>query len=217
MEDVVTMRGAMNIGVTQVTALAVTWAAAFVLSCGGTSIRAAEDRALAVSLANDTSRPGAVSSIVAAGRAKIPILLYWSRQPPDGIPECALDTGLAEAFGELKSKEAIPFLIKNIGMYRSCGASFSPWLKTSVTIEWNLPAVGALVKIGPEASRAVINGFRDLTAEEDRRAAIFVVSQIKGVPEARSFLESALGRADRERYWAGEGIRRLDAGSSAKK
>jgi len=51
--------------------------------------------------------------------------------------------------------------------------------------------------------------FDQMRAEEDRRAAVFVVSEVGGVPDARAFLDSAMARADRERYWAETAIKRL--------
>ena len=183
------------------------------LAWGAASQGGASDRALADSLANDTTRQAAIASIMASGSSKVPLLLSWARKPPRHVLGCGLDDGLADAFGELKTKEAIPFLIKNIGMYRSCGVSLGPWLKGPAAIEWNLPAVGALVKIGADASKGVIAEFHDI-AEENRMAAIFVVSQIKGVPEAQVFLAAAVGRANGERYWAEEGIKLLDASPS---
>ena len=168
----------------------------------------ARDRVLANSLANDETREAAIASIVASGRPKVPLLLSWARKAPIQN-ECGLFTGLADALGRLKTKEAIPFLIRNISEYRSCGVSLAPWLKAPEVIEWNLPAVGALVRIGPDSSKALMTAFPQMTGEEDRRAAIFVISRINGVPEARGFLESAMARASRERYWAEEGIKSL--------
>jgi hypothetical protein len=50
-----------------------------------------------------------------------------------------------------------------------------------------------------------------MVSEEDRMAAIFVVSRVKGVPGARHFLSSVAEKADREHYWASQGILRLDS------
>jgi predicted benzoate:H+ symporter BenE len=188
----------------------ITCVATMALLWGADSDSNARDRALAESLANESTRQHAITSLVASGSSKVPILLAWTTTPPKGVLLCSLYDGLADAFGEMKTKEAVPFLIKNIGIYRSCGVSLSPWLKAPALIEWNLPAVGALVKVGPDASRALIAAFPNMT-EEDRVAAVFVVSQIKGVPEARPFLESMLGHANRESYWAEEGIKLLYA------
>jgi hypothetical protein len=131
----------------------------------------ASDRALATALSNDATEESAVASIAASGRAKIRLLLSWATKPPGYVPQCGLFGGLADAFGELKVKEAVPYLVKNIGVYRSCGVSLAPWLKAPSVIQWNLPAVGALVKVGPDASRAVMAAFSAMESEEVRRAA----------------------------------------------
>ena len=179
------------------------------------SVRAANaDRVLATALANDRAREAAITSIVAAGNSRVPLLLSWTRKPPSHVVTCGLYTGLADAFGRLRTKAAIPFLIENIAMRRSCGADFAPWLKTPRLIEWNLPAVGALVQIGPDASRAVIAAARRGMVQEDNLAAIFVVAQVGGVPEAGVFLRSALGRANMEAYRAEQGLELLEANRS---
>ena len=163
---------------------------------------------LAVSLANDSTRQAAITSIVTSGRDKIPLLLSWTKHPPKGVAECGLRTGLEEAFGRLKTKEAIPFLLENISESRGCfGTDLAPWLKDPDVIEWQLPAVGALIKIGPDASMAAMSAFPNMTDEEKRRAAIFVVSRIKHVSEAEPFLRTVSDRADREHYWAEQCIR----------
>ena len=173
------------------------------------------DRKLAASLARDDTRQAAIASIIASGRDKVPLLLGWIKSPPKGIAGCGLDTGLEEAFGELKAKDALPFRVENIRVYRGClGTSLAPWRKAPEVIEWQLPAVGALIKIGPDASRAVMAAFPNMTGEEDRRAAMFVVSRIAGVPEARGFLESVLSRTNRERYWAEDALKTVNAGQS---
>jgi hypothetical protein len=176
-----------------------------------------DDRWLAESLANEATRKAAIVSIAASGSAKLPLLLTWTTKPPRHVEGCAFLDGLIEALGELRAKEAVPFLVKNISFSRSCGVNLAPWLKVPAVIEWNLPSVGALVKIGPEASRAVMSAFDQMRTEEDRRAAVFVVSRIPDVPEARAFLEAVRDRADRERFWAEQGINRLSSENSAAK
>jgi hypothetical protein len=167
------------------------------------------NRPLAESLANDSTQSATVASIVALGEAKVPLLLSWTRTPPAHILPCGLNAGLADTFGQLKTEEAIPFLIGHISLLRSCGVSLAPWLKVPETIEWNLPCAGALVKIGPQASKALIKAFPGMSSEEDRRAALFVISRVKGVQEAQDFLNSVRDRADRESYWAEEGMKLL--------
>ena len=181
------------------------------------SRRDGSDQALAESLSNEATRQTAIASMAVSGSAKVPLLLSWITKRPRHVDGCGFLDGLVEALGELKVREAVPFLVQNIGLRRSCGVSLAPWLKSPAFIEWHFPAVGALVKIGPEASRAVMVAFDSMADEDDRMAAMFVVSEVRGVPEARAFLESALARANRERYWAERGIERLDSTPSSAK
>ncbi len=161
---------------------------------------------LARLLASDTTRQRGVARVVASGNNIIPILLSWTKSPPPQVDQNELYIGLADAFGQLKTKEAIPFLIKNISLQR--WRELNTWLKTAQVIEERLPAVAALVRIGKDASKALISEYQTLVAE-DRLAAIFVVSMIQD-PEARTFLASVMGQANLERYWAEEGLKRLE-------
>jgi len=74
---------------------------------------------------------------------------------------------LADAFGHLKTTEAIPFLIKNIALRQKGVIDLRPWLK--------VPKFDARLLKEPMALEA-------------RLCAIFVVSRVKDVPEARAFL-----------------------------
>jgi hypothetical protein len=130
-----------------------------------------------------------------------------ARMPPAQVDEYELFLGLADAFGRLKTEAAIPFLIKHINIQRGLAAP-NIWMKTGEVIQQRMPAIGALIQIGPPASKALI-GTWPPRQEEDRLATIFVVSQISGVPEARGFLASAMGEANLEHHWAGEGLKRF--------
>jgi hypothetical protein len=180
-----------------------------------TSKGEAESREIALSLANAETEKAGIAAINAQGHAKIPLLLSWTRKPPSYVAECRLFDGLADAFGEIKVVEAIPYLISNLPAYRSCGVSLAPWLKEPAVIEWSLPAAGALIRMGPEASRAVMAAFPAMTGEEQRRAALFVVSRVADVPEARPFLVSVAEGAKREHDWAEEATKRLDVSKPA--
>lgn len=176
------------------------------LLCGPVSAHGATGQRLAQRLANEGTRKDAVEEIAAAGIRKVPALLSWTRTPPKRVSKHELYVGLADVFGRLRTKEAIPFLIVNINLQRS-RLEIPPWLKVASVIEDSLPAVRALIQIGPEASRALINVPPGHAKLEDRLAMIFVVSQIKGVPEAREFLAVMAGEANAERYWAEEGLK----------
>jgi hypothetical protein len=166
------------------------------------------DRELARQLAKSATRQTAVASIVASGSAKLPLLLSWTRNSPQGVDKAELYLGLAEAFGGLRTKDAIPFLMKNISMQRF-PSSPDVWMKTTDVIEERLPAVSALIQIGPEASRALMQAFPSMEGA-DRLAAIVAVSRIKGVPDAQSFLASVSGQANMERVRAEQGLKLLN-------
>jgi hypothetical protein len=162
------------------------------------------DDNLARALSHATSRRDAEARILTAGSAKLPLLLAWTKQPPAGIHDIEFYFGLAEVLGRMKAKEAIPFLVQNIGL--NTFPFTDAWTRSPKTIEERLPAVIALIQIGPDASRAVMAAYPKYTEGMDRLAAIFTVSRIAGVPEARGFLVAVLGQANQERYWADEGL-----------
>jgi hypothetical protein len=165
---------------------------------------------LAQLLADSKTRESTVQMIVGDGTRRIPLLLSWARRPPAGVDSCSLYIGLADVFGRLKTRDSIPFLIKNIGsLRRTCDVDLAPWLKAPETIEEMLPAMGALIQIGPEAARALIRASEGPMRTTDRRAAIFAVAHIKGAPEAYAFLSSVVAEAAQERHWAEEGLSSL--------
>src|SRR5271166_1492561 len=87
---------------------------ALVVGCVVGSAQDLSNEKLAHLLANDSTRSSAVAEILASGNAKAPLLLEWTQKPPAQVDQHGLYIGLADAFGQLKTKEAIPFLIKNI-------------------------------------------------------------------------------------------------------
>ena len=190
--------------------LAVTFAVA--MNCLPLCAGDAAEQSLAHELARDGSRRNAVDKIAARGSSLVPLLLLWTCNPPTDVNEHDLNVGLAEAFGRLKAKEAIPFLIKNITLKRGAlDDTPNTWLKVAEVIERRLPAVVALIQIGPEASEAVMRAsWEKPMVDDEMLAAIFVVSRIPNVPGARQFLASALGGANLRRFWAQEGIDFLD-------
>jgi hypothetical protein len=177
-----------------------------VMSCTIAVAQEANDRELARLLANETTRSRAVSRILASGSAKIPLLLSWTKTAPTQVDEYQLYVGLADVFGQLRTTQAIPFLIKNIQLSRTNKTDV--WLKTAEVVQVEMPAVAALVRIGPAASRAVIHSFEAAMPPEDRLPLIFVVSRIRD-PEARAFLSSVLGELNLERSWAEDGLKLL--------
>lgn len=170
---------------------------------------------LAQQLAGNSTREAAVASIAASANPNVSLLLWWARQPPPGIYAPGLYLGLAEVFGQLRTKEAIPFLIENISL-QFWPPSANTWMKTSEVIQARMPAIDALIKIGPDASRMLMSRFSEHMLGDERLAAIFVVSRISGVPEASEFLSAVLGQANMERYWAEQGLNHLMVDSPAK-
>jgi hypothetical protein len=151
-------------------------------------------------------RKNAVALIAGRGQNGIQTLLAWTREPPSGVDQRELTFGLVYAFGELRTKEAIPFLIKNIDM--SWDTDGGLWMKTGRVIDERLPAVHALRQIGSAASVPVIDAYSKGMTRRQRPAAIFVVSAI-AAPGAREFLTEAMAEADLEKFEAAEGLRHL--------
>lgn len=185
------------------------------VGCVAATAQDANDWELARQLANDTTRQSALASLVASGNGKVPLLLSSTRIPPaqfDEIQMLKLKVGLADAFARLKTREAIPFLIKNISLQR--WPAPNTWMKSAQVIEERMPAVAALIQIGSEAYEPLVSAYWEPTLPEDRLAIIFAVSRIastiKDTETIRVFLSSALGHANLERSRAEEGLKFLD-------
>ncbi len=81
------------------------------------------------------------------------------------------------------------------------------WMKTAEVIKERLPAVAALIRIGPVAGRAVVEASWEPMTSEDRIAAVFVVSQIPDMPGRQEFLNASRGEAHTQLIWAEEGLK----------
>jgi hypothetical protein len=171
--------------------------------------RAANGRELAARLADTGTQRSAIDEIVARGQKDIPLLLSWTRALPDVEDKYELMLGMAQVFGRLKTTEAIPFLIKNISLQVFPQAP-NTFMKTPEVIEGRMPAIVALINIGPEASRALLRAPIAGMTSEDRLAVIFTISRIPGVPKASEFLMGISGQANMERFWAENGLKYLD-------
>jgi hypothetical protein len=169
------------------------------------------DRELASLLANQSTRERALATIVGSRNSKVPLLLQWTKNPPQGVNQRELNIGLADTFRQLRTIEAVPFLIKNISLSRWIDTN--TWLKSAEVIEQRLPAVAALIAIGPEAADAVIRASWEPMTGEDRLAAIFtvyrIVSSTNDDSVGRDFFSSTLAEANLQRYWAEQGLKRL--------
>jgi hypothetical protein len=165
--------------------------------------QSSSDQVLADLLASEQTRNQAVDAIAASKESKLPLLLSWTRNPPSGVDSYELKIGMADAFGRLKAKEAIPFLIENIGLMRWWNHRHGPG-------EDNMAAAAALIRIGSDASKAIREIDWDKRKPRDRLAAIFAVSRMID-PEARHFLVEMAEMATWEKDSAQEGIKAIDA------
>lgn len=179
-------------------------------------VSSAQDRGelrLAQRLADDSSRQAAVDEIVASRQNELRVLISWTVRPPDQVDRRGLYIGLADAFGGLRAKDAIPFLIKNIDLKRRA-YEITPWNRAPAAVEESLPAVAALIQIGPDASKALMQSYSEPKGIGDRLFLIFAVSRIASSMsdprEERVFLAAAAGEANSEHYWAEQGLKALD-------
>jgi hypothetical protein len=180
------------------------------LNCSLASAQAVCEVDEARLLANPSTEHPRVYEIIMSGNANVPALLSCARNPPPDVERDQLYVGLSDVFGRLRAKEGIPFLIENIDMCRSMSLCANAWLKADYVLKELKPAIMALIRIGPDASRALIHESWARKPRGDRMAALFVVSQIRGAPEARGFLTSAVNRRGFEHYWAEHCMQLLD-------
>lgn len=178
-----------------------------------TSAQENNETELARLLSNEATQEQTVESLVASpDKVRLALLLSWTKDPPrqlNIVERAELYIGMTEVFGRLRTTTAIPFLIENISL--QLPATPNVWTKTAASIEERVPAVAALIAIGPDAAKALISAPRERMASEDRLAATFVISQIGTTPDAREYLLSVVKQGNRlERYWAEEGLKRLD-------
>jgi hypothetical protein len=145
---------------------------------------------LANMLATEQTRKDAVAFVVSSGNTYVPLLLSWTRTAPPGVNMSQLYVGLADAFGELKTEEAIPFLIGNISMERTrVSLSVSdPWDKGPDVVEARLPAVAALIRIGPPSAKATYPLWWHMS-DQDRLAGMYVIARVGEQREASDFFK----------------------------
>jgi hypothetical protein len=135
------------------------------------------------------------------------VLFTLRDNPPLGIDRRELNIGLADSFGALRTRKAIPFLIDNIGIRRWFEAH--NWLKSGEVIENRLPAVHALIQIGPDSLDALFHAYSGRLGNSERLAIVFVVSRIKD-PRCRDFLQGIQGEVETMQRWASDGLNLLD-------
>ena len=178
-----------------------------------------EDSGLARLLANGSTRRAAISDIIESHRDKVTVLISWTRTPPKGLNDIELYIlrgSMAEIFGQSRTKEAIPFLIENITVRPDLQLTPDVWAKGPGAIEERMPAISALIRIGPPAFEATAHWPVEPPRFEDRLAGIYVVSRLaatinekKTTEEAYMYIRSALAEANLQRSLAEEGMKHL--------
>ena len=183
--------------------------------CLVASAQTERDQAQTGPPAEGITLPADVAKLLAANKENVPLLLKWAEAPPVPLidPELNLfQTELADIFGHLRTKEAIPFLTRNISL-RRWPTIGSVWRMAPRAFVDQMPAVAALIEIGPDAFKALINAPYGPSTSEDRLAAVFVVSRTASSTEdkerARQYLTGALAEANTLRIRAEEGLRIL--------
>jgi hypothetical protein len=119
----------------------------------------------------DSTRASAVAKLADLEPLRVPLLLLRTVHPPPGVDVYELNIGLADVFGKLRTKEAIPFLVKNITIDRT--RAVNTWMKTPEVIEQRLAAVAALDRIGPDNFRRHYPG--NLGTNDVRRSSRYCV------------------------------------------
>ena len=140
----------------------------------------AQDRAtlkLARQLADEGSRETAITQITASPERYAALLISWTLHAPDKVDKQGLYVGLADVFGRLRDKDAIPFLIRNIELRRHV-YEVIPWNRSAEAVQESLPAASALIQIGPDASKALMRSYSEPKPAGRRLFEIFVISRI---------------------------------------
>jgi hypothetical protein len=127
-----------------------------------TSAQENSETELARLLLNEATQERTVESLVASpDKVRLALLLSWTKDPPrqlNIVERAELYIGMTEVFGRLRTTTAIPFLIENISL--QLPATPNVWTKTAGSIEERVPAVAALIAIGPDAAKALIHAPR---------------------------------------------------------
>jgi hypothetical protein len=161
---------------------------------------------LATRLATPQLREAAVKNVADSGGKDLALLLSWSEAPPKGLDRYQLNLGLIEAFGKLRAKESIPFLIRWMNL-DSTGMSENIWMKSDSVVESRLPVIDTLIAIGPDASKALIAAW-DKMPGVLHIEALFVVSRIAD-PAARDFLLSVHTTDPRDARYVQQGLQAI--------
>lgn len=168
------------------------------------------DEALAGALANENTRQSAVDQVAASNGKQVPLLLSWAQSPPAGVDAYGLDAGLADVFGRLRTKKAIPFLVSHITVFRSRAYIYYKERIISVDrtaqVESNMPAAAALIRIGREALAPLYKAYYEPTTSDERCALLLVINRIND-PDSLDFFRRARQLVDQERAFATDALR----------
>ncbi|MBI4902739.1 MAG: hypothetical protein HY820_03840 [Acidobacteria bacterium] len=168
--------------------------------------RPAEPPELAKRLADPLAQTAAVKEVVAAPADRLPMLLRWTTQPPDMYPLEPLFVGLADVFWELRTVEAIDFLIKNVALERSNKSNV--WNKADSVVVFNFPAAAALIRIGTPACEPLRIAYDQWAWKHfERRPLLFAISRIRCKNDFRAVRTFILGDLENELITLKSGMR----------
>jgi hypothetical protein len=178
----------------------------------------ADGLALARSLSSlSGERAEAVKRVIGSPEEALPYLIAWTKKPPEGKEpgNSFLKLSMIEIFGQLRTKEAIPFLVSHI----SCDLNVmnTVWMGGPERMASSLPAVKALLRIGPDATPELLRALANLPycpswtecKRKDRIAIVVTLAFLKD-PRARSALEKETEHSSIEGEVAFEALKWLD-------
>lgn len=113
---------------------------------------------------------------------------------------------ISDICAEKKIAAAIPFLIDHILLDRYHTGFV--WMKSEETILARMPAMNALVRIGPVATDALMRSYLSQSSSDHRLALVFVISRIGDVA-AKRFLGDVIANANLEAHLAREALARI--------
>lgn len=181
--------------------LALAWC--FVLPAASREVPETPERRLVRLLNAENSWPAAYREVAAARIEWVPRLLEWAEKPPPDAQTPIFSRGLIRLFGEIKVKDAIPYLVRNVDWQ---GTRIGPvWSKPEEVILLRMPAVNALLRIGTDVLPALVKAYLGPSTAEQRLAIVFTLSRLKD-PRALSVLRDAQSFALTEQRFAQEGL-----------
>ena len=176
------------------------------------SARDVSDESLAGALASEVTRQYAVDQVAASGGKQLPLLLSWAKNPPAGIDADNLDAGLADVFGRLRTKEAIPFLISHITVLRSPNTTMKGLfisIERADQAERNRPAIAALIRIGRDALPLLYRAYYGRTTFAERCAFLLAIYRIND-PDSLEFFMRVRPMLEDERGFVAEALKTAD-------